>query len=116
METISIVFLEEEDSDTSGESLKELCKSLQRSTVQLAETVNTRAHMRKWLEAHGLTERSSYADFFDVVLNELSQENRLDLSARTLCPTAQLAALLKIPKDKPIHIIDFLALAPTLFH
>lgn len=142
METISIVFLEESDSDTSGESLKELCQSLQRSSTQLAETVEDtyqhfkglrrkvkdeeysldkmplkpRAHTRKWLEAHGLPERATYSEFFDQVLKELAQEDRLDLSARTLLPTPSLATLLKIPKDKAIHIIDFIALAPTLFH
>ena len=142
METISIVFLEEEDSDTSGESLKELCQSLQRSSLQLADTVEDtyqhfkglrrkvkeeecsldkmplkpRAHTRKWLEAHGLPERCTYTEFFEEVLKELAQEDRLDLSARTLYPTASLATLLKVPKETPIHIIDFIALAPTLFH
>lgn len=142
METISIVFLEEDDSDTSDESLKELCQSLQRSSLQLAETVEDtythfkglrrkvkeeeysldkmplkpRAHTRKWLEAKGLSEKITYTEFFEEVLKELSQDNRLDLSARTLVPTNSLATLLKIPKENPIHIIDFISLAPTLFH
>jgi hypothetical protein len=141
MESISIVLLEE-DSDDNGQNLKELCQSLQQSSLQLATAVEDtyqhfklirrkvkeeehsldklplkpRAHTRKWLEAHGLPEQCNYADFFTEVLNELSKEDRLDLSRRTLVPNASLAALVKIPVDVPIHIMDFISLTPTMFH
>lgn len=138
MESCDQVSLEEFDT----ENLSDICQSLQKSSLQFAQEFEStyqqfklfrkkvkdesaaldemplkpRAHTRKWLERHGLSQEITFTVFFEALLNELATEKRLDLTTRTLIPTKEIASLYRIPQDTAISVFDLLERTPVLFH
>jgi hypothetical protein len=131
----------EEESDLDSVGLEDLCNALNKSCRQVTEIYNDtymqfrglrkkvkdemhtmdhqplkpKAHAKKWIQAHGLSETPTFHDVFEAICEDLKGEDRLDLTNRTLTPTKEIAKLFKIPENKPIHIFDFLLLVPEVF-
>jgi hypothetical protein len=131
----------EEESDLDSVGVEELCQALSKSCKQVTEVYNDtymqfrglrkkvkdelhtmdhqplkpKAHAKKWIQAHGLPETPSFHDFFEAICKELQDEDRLDITNRTLIPTKDIAKLFKVPANEPIHIFDFLLLVPDVF-
>ena len=131
----------EEESDLDSVGVEELCHALTTSCKQITDIYNDtcvqfhglrkkvkeemhtmdyqplkpKAHAKKWILAHGLSETPSFHDFFEAVCNELKGEDRLNITDRTLTPNKDIAKLFKVPENQPIHIFDFLLLVPDVF-
>jgi hypothetical protein len=131
----------EEESDLDSVGIEELCDALNKSCKQITEVYNDtymqfrglrkkvkdemhtmdyqplkpKAHAKKWIVAHGLSDTPSFHDFFEAVCKELKEEDRLNITDRTLIPNKDIAKLFKVPVDQPIHIFDFLPLVPEVF-
>jgi hypothetical protein len=80
------------------------------------QPLKPKAHARKWIQSHGLSETPTFHEFFEVVCKELQGNDRLDITNRTLTPTKDIAKLFKIPENQAIHIFEFLLLVPDVFH
>ena len=132
----------EEESDLDSVGVEELCQALQTSCKQITDVYNDtylqfrglrkkvkeelhtmnhqplkpKAHAKKWIQSHGLSETPSFHEFFEAICHELKAEDRLDITNRTLTPTKDIAKLFKIAENQPIHIFDFLLLVPSVFH
>ena len=135
------VLLEEESDFDSGD-IDELCQALNKSCKQVTDLYNDtymqfrglrkkvkdemntldrhplkpKTHVKRWLKKHTLPETPSFQEFFEVICNELAKEDRLNLSARTVTPTKEIASLFNIEAEKPIHILDLLMQATEVFH
>lgn len=141
MEQNEPVLLEEE-SDLDSVGIDELCQALDKSCREVTDLYNDtymtfrgmrrkvkdemhtmdrqplkpKSHAKKWIQAHGLSETPTFQEFFNAICTDLQAEDRLDLTYRTVTPTKEIAKLFRIEENKPIHILDFLVLAPEIFH
>ncbi len=132
----------EDESDLDSVGVEELCKALNDSCKQVTDLYNDtymqfrglkkkvkdelhtldrhplkpRAHVKKWLQSHELPDCPSFQEFFEAVCRDLKREDRLDITARTVTPTKEVAKLFKIKENQPIHIFDLLLRAPEVFH
>jgi len=138
METVHL----EDESDLDSIDLDELCQALNKSCKQVTELYNDtymqfrglrkkvkdelntldrlpltpKPHVKRWLKKHKLSETPSFQEFFEIVCAELTKEDRLNLSARTITPTKEIASLFHIEAEKPIHVLDLLMQATEVFH
>lgn len=132
----------EDESDLDSGEIDELCQALNKSCKQVTELYNDtymqfrglrkkvkdemhtldhqplkpKAHVKRWLKKHNLPDTPSFQEFFEVICDELTKEDRLNLSERTVMPTKEIANLFNIEAEKPIHILDLLMQATEVFH
>jgi hypothetical protein len=137
METVHL----EDESDLDSVDLDELCQALDKSCKQVADLYNDtymqfrglrkkvkdelntldrqplkpKPHVKKWLKKQNLPESPTFHEFFEVVCDQLTKEDRLDLSQRTVRPTKEIATLFHIEAEKPIHVLDLLVHATEVF-
>lgn len=72
--------------------------------------------MKVWLQAHNLSERVTFQQFFEAFLQDHKKEGRLDLSNRSLDPNPEARALLGIKRaQKKIPVLDLIELLTNLF-
>ena len=135
----TVVLQEEEEIDDT--TIEELCQALQKSSQQVTELYNDtylqfrglrkkvrdemntmdkqplkpKAHAKKWMVSHGLSEKPTFHEFFEKVCDDLANEHRLDLAHRTLTPNKEIAKLFRIKENEPIHIMDFIVQATEVF-
>lgn len=137
METVHL----EDESDLDSVDLGELCEILDKSCKQVADLYNDtymhfrglrkkvkdemhtldrqalkpKPHVKRWLKKQNLSETPSFHEFFEVVCDQLTKEDRLDLSKRTVRPTKEIANLFNIEAETPIHVLDLLMQATEVF-
>lgn len=72
--------------------------------------------LRKWLIRRDLAVETSFSEFFDRFLQEHSEENRLDLSGKTIRMNADACSLFRIHEINPVvSLWDLLAKFPLLY-
>jgi hypothetical protein len=81
-------------------------KGLQKK-VSAEVVIQPRARTRQWLEKRGKPIHSEIEDFFELFLEEHAQEDRLDVSARTLQLNPEGQSLFGLGKE-PIAMLDLL--------
>jgi len=133
------------DEDLDDIDIEDLCSSLRKSSMEVANLYNDtfvqmkmlkkkmkeqesetyslntmpvtpKPHTKLWLKKNKLYRAISFHEFFTYVCEELAKENRLDLSKRTVTPSEDIAQLFQVPAEQPIHILDFIERTPELFY
>ena len=133
------------DEDLDDVDIEDLCSSLRKSSMDVANlyndtfvqmkmlkkkmkeqesdtySLNTMAlkpkpHTKLWLKKNKLYRELSFHEFFTYVCHILAKEHRLDLSKRTVTPSEDIAQLFHVPAEQPIHILDFIERTPELFY
>jgi hypothetical protein len=70
-----------------------------------------------WLETRKLPKNTNFQSFFEVFLEEHKQDNRCDISERTITLNKEASILLGYEgTDTVIHILDVLGKLPMIFH
>lgn len=70
-----------------------------------------------WLEKRKLPKNTNFRSFFEVFLEEHKQDNRCDISERTITLNKEACVLLGYEAtDIVIHILDVLGKLPMIFH
>lgn len=132
---------DQEATDTEGPSLEETLDSLKRNAVAvdlyckeartrmkaihatamevLASSVEVplqpRTRLMKWLTDHGLPVDTSFHDFFNTFLLDHKQDNRLDLSSRSIRLNKAGAHLFQQQVNTSMSLYDLLRMVSLLY-
>lgn len=145
MQATSLASLDQgEESGPDHESYKELCLNLRTHSKRVESELDAciqrfKALRRKvqdespgfnevplqprraaaaWLQARNLEAQPLFQDFFTAFLKEHAEQQRLDLSARTIQLNPDALALFGYPKrhKEAVPLLDLLAKLPDVFH
>jgi hypothetical protein len=97
--------------------LKRLRKQLAEDSKDLSEMpLQPRTRMMKWLTERGLPVESTFAEFFEVFIEEHKKDHRLDLSQRTVQLNSGACVLFGLKEQNPVMtLFDLLEKLPLLY-
>ena len=104
--------------------LQETIKHVKRLRKQVVEESNDlsemplqpRTRMMKWLTERGLPVESTFAEFFEVFIEEHKKEHRLDLSQRTVRLNEKACILFGFKEQDPVMtLFELLEKLPLLY-
>lgn len=97
---------------------KDFHQTLAHESNGLQETpLQPRTRMMKWLTDRGLSEQTTFQDFFEAFVEEHKKDNRLDISNRTFCLNKEACTLLGFKKENTIvGLYDFFEKLPVLYY
>ena len=95
-------------------------KAIQASAMELLASsaevpLQPRTRLMKWLTDHDLPVDTSFHDFFDLFLLEHKEENRLDLSTRSIRLNKAGAHLFQQQVNTPVSLYDLLRSLSLLY-
>lgn len=102
------------------ESLKQM-KAFQLKVVKESKTMDVplqpKTRMMKWLTDRGLRVESTFQEFFEVFVDEHKEEQRVDLTSRTIQLNSAACILFGYKDTNPkVHLYDILEKLSSLYY
>lgn len=101
----------------SLKQFKQFQKNLAKETNSIEVPLQPKTRMMKWLTDRGLRVESTFQEFFEVFVDEHKEEQRVDLTSRTIQLNSAACVLFGYKDTNPkVHLYDILEKLGSLYY
>jgi len=104
--------------EEARKKFKDFHQAVAHESQGLQETpLQPRTRLMKWLTDRGLSEQTTFLDFFEAFVDEHKQENRLDLSSRSFSFNSDAVVLFGLKGKNPrVTLYEFVEKLNILYY